>query len=314
MHKGFSVTATGPQATVDAGSGRKFRSLAIRVLGAGDCTVDLETSNDGTTWVRAVTAKGLRWENAASDVAAQYVRANVTSLGAGSYVSANISGYATQPLAGPAEEVPPQGTLATAPSATAYNWVMDAGAVFNPPTITAVSLFGHADASATPGTTLDITGNDGGVIAASGYGDIIVISDQDNLNLSVSDSTTQSWGIGKQTGGNGVFIYRGLQWITHAHVATDVITVTSDAPAKMLGAVLQVTEPGSSFGSGNCNFGYGKQAYVYSVSSGAQCTPVVASPDLLPEDPAPADLTGVQNVAKISGADLYLTASWGVRA
>jgi hypothetical protein len=302
-------------AAIDAGSGRKFRALNMGVTGGAiDCSVTLESSGDGTTWTPRVNATGERWGSAATDVNDRYIRANIISLGSGPSVSVIITGYTTQPPAAPAEEVPPTGSFATAPSATAYYWAMDTGAVFSAATITAESLFGHTDDTATPGTTLAITGNDGGVIAANGYGDIIVITDQD-VNLSVSDSTTQSWGISKKTGGNGVFIYRGLQWITHAHVATDVITVTSDAPAKMLGAVLQVTEPGSSWAGGISNSGYGKQAYVNAtgLSSGNQCSPVIASPDLLPEDPASTSLTGVQNVAKLSGTGgLYLTASWGV--
>jgi hypothetical protein len=78
------ATVAGAGPGVNAGAGKTFKHLGMRVSGnAPDCVVNLETSPDGATWTVAdAVTGGNRWAAAGLHAAAQYVRSNVINLGA----------------------------------------------------------------------------------------------------------------------------------------------------------------------------------------------------------------------------------------
>jgi len=96
--KGYTATATGPVAgPLDAGAGKTYRQLNMRVMAANDAVVALETSPDNTTWTEQCRVTGGQFGNwcyAGSNHARRYSRVNVIGLGTGgTNASAVISYY-----------------------------------------------------------------------------------------------------------------------------------------------------------------------------------------------------------------------------
>jgi hypothetical protein len=81
----------------DAGAGKTYRQFNMRVMGADDAVVALETSPDNSAWTEQARVTGGRFGNwcyAASNRTSRYVRPNVIGLGTGAGpVSATISYY-----------------------------------------------------------------------------------------------------------------------------------------------------------------------------------------------------------------------------
>lgn len=97
-----NATATGTVSVTvanvaDAGAGKTYRQLNLRVMGANDAIVALETSPDNSAWTEQARVTGGafgNWCYAASNHARRYARVNVISLGTGTPpVSATISYY-----------------------------------------------------------------------------------------------------------------------------------------------------------------------------------------------------------------------------
>jgi hypothetical protein len=95
----------------------------------------------------------------------------------------------------------PSGSLTAAPSPSPYDWTMTADWYGGP--LTGSAVFGTADQSAAPVTSMDITGNASGVMAGNGDGYVVVVSDGP-ANMTAADTVAaQSWNLSGFTGSVG---------------------------------------------------------------------------------------------------------------
>ena len=98
MQQTFIKTTAGPTTSIDAGVGKVFRSLNMKINGGTPTTVvNLEVSPDDTTYTLVTNAAGdgERWGYAGSNSVGRYTRANVVATGGSSSVTVLIAGYAS---------------------------------------------------------------------------------------------------------------------------------------------------------------------------------------------------------------------------
>lgn len=96
-----NATATGTVSVTianvsDAGAGKTYRQFNMRVMGANDAVVALETSPDGSTWTEQARVTGGQFGNwcyAGSNHSRRYARPNVIGLGTGAPPVAAVISY-----------------------------------------------------------------------------------------------------------------------------------------------------------------------------------------------------------------------------
>lgn len=206
-----------------------------------------------------------------------------------------------------AVDPPPDDAIKAVASGVPYGWNM--AALQYSGALTGHARFGHADQTAAQVTSMPISGNDGGVLAANNDGLLVAVAAFGSATLTVADSVPgQTWDqltMGAVEGCR-MFVFRT---VLKAHAAGDVITVTSDNPTQMIGAVYQLTNPGLAFSCSLCNGGFSTQAWAVSPGEDGEVVSMIASPDGRPQDPA-----GYQSVGSLLGASLplFFTVSRGM--